>query len=222
MKTRFLSAFLTLCLSAFSPLRAATFLSDPADNSLNASGMDSDANFYLTPGGVGAYTRAVIPFQLPNLGAGSFSNVSFSFLLQSVTAGSFNFPLNLRGLTRTDAAPTVLSTDSGAASTLLDTGTLDALTPAGWATTSDTATISGWLNTQYANGANAGKFVFVVLQANTNSGSPTYNFYSASYPGFGFDPFGTYTFTAVPEPSTYGLIGAGALAAVALVRRRRR
>jgi fibronectin-binding autotransporter adhesin len=33
---------------------------------------------------------------------------------------------------------------------------------------------------------------------------------------------GTLNFTAVPEPSTYGLIGAGALALVAAVRRRRR
>jgi autotransporter-associated beta strand protein len=33
---------------------------------------------------------------------------------------------------------------------------------------------------------------------------------------------GTLTFQAVPEPSTYGLVGAGALAAVAMVRRRRK
>ena len=32
----------------------------------------------------------------------------------------------------------------------------------------------------------------------------------------------TLTATAVPEPSTYGLLGAGALAAVAFVRRRRK
>ena len=36
------------------------------------------------------------------------------------------------------------------------------------------------------------------------------------------DDAGVLSFTAVPEPSTYGLLGAGALAAAALVRRRRK
>lgn len=221
MKIRFTALLFTSCLAVSPSVRAATFLADPADNSLNGSGMDSVTNFDLTPGGVGAYNRAVIPFQLPNLGAGTFSNVSFSFYLESVSQGSFNFPLNVRGLTRTDVAPTVLSTDSGAASTLLETNLVDAFAPTGWAITSDTTTISGWLNSQYANGANAGKYVFIVLQANTNAGSPTYSFYSASAPGTGMDPIGTYTFTTVPEPSTCGLIGAGVLFSASAFRRRK-
>lgn len=220
MRIKILASFFTLLLSCGA--HAGTLTSNAADLSLNGSGMDSVSNSDLIIGGVGAYNRAVIPFQLPSLGAGSFTTASFSFDLNGVTTGSFNFAVNVHGLNRVDAAPSILSTDSGASSTLLQTGLVDIFSPNGFAATSDSATISGWLNTQYANGANAGKYVFVALQANTNAGSPTYSFYSASDPGVNLRPFGTYTFAAVPEPSTYGLIGAGVLFSVAFMRRRKR
>lgn len=72
------------------------------------------------------------------------------------------------------------------------------------------------------NGATAGQTYNLIA-----GGAITGNFASfAGYTGGLTTTFdntnGTITFTAVPEPATYGLLGAGALAATALARRRRK
>lgn len=72
------------------------------------------------------------------------------------------------------------------------------------------------------NGGASGSYNLIVGGGTTGATTVTgYN--TAVWSSVGFDnASGNLVFTAVPEPGTYGLLGAGALAGVAFVRRRRK
>ena len=72
------------------------------------------------------------------------------------------------------------------------------------------------------NGATEGQTYTLISGGTTTGNFSSITNYSGGLNTVFNNATGTLTFTAVPEPSTYGLIGAGALAAVAFVRRRRK
>lgn len=141
----------------------------------------ADTATTLLPGSSGspAYDRsAVLVFQLPNLGAVSnpFTLALFRLNLSSKTGTPPN--ADLYGLGRRVGA-TVLASDYYGQTTPVDPS--DATLIQNNILTSSTATaLTNYLNTQYANGAGAGQYVFLRLSSDTApGGSNRYNLTSA-------------------------------------------
>lgn len=171
----------------------------------------------------------VMAFQLPTLPAGSvFTAASFTDQLASFS-GTPAFNVDMYGLSRVASEATILGTDyyagtldSGA--TLIQDNILTPSTPVrgtqAWPylsfttnTSANTALIN-FLNTMYANGANAGKYVFIRLSpdiASMPTGNNAYNITSANA-GNSFEiPTITYTSEVVPEPASVGILAGSGL-----------
>jgi len=176
----------------------------------------------------------VYAFQLPSLGnvGNPFATASLGLTFYAKD-GTPTFNIDLYGL-GVSAAAGVLASDyySGANDTSAGVNKLEAglLTPSTSMTTADSpnnvfsSDISSYLNTLYANGANAGDYVILRLSASQSGITSDTNYHIESNPGNGTPadlPQIDYTLSAVPEPSAGALSGAAGLMAAALLRRRR-
>jgi hypothetical protein len=177
------------------------------------AGRDSGAN--------GRNVATVLVFQLPDLGAGqSFGTGSLTF---NVATNTGDYGADLYGINAREAS-TVLTSDFyfGAALdtssdvTKLQDDILKAASPTGMKTSTD---ITAWLNTQYAGGANAGKYVFLRLSAAAGSGifDIDNGFSITSANATSNQPFLTYE--AIPEPAALTMIAFGGLSILWLKRR---
>jgi arylsulfatase A-like enzyme len=111
-------------------------------------------------------TCMVIPFRLPDHGSASspFSNATLTVNLHSIEAGT-DFDIDLYGMDARSSTSILegdfyfgLSDDTSSNATKLQSQLLTTGTAPGFITSVD---ISSWLNTQYAGGANAGRYVFL-------------------------------------------------------------
>jgi len=131
----------------------------------------------------------VIPFQLPNLGAGAFTLGELSLRVYGSELGtSGRTNIQLFGINEARDSSYTLGTDvvNGADNhlnngTLLKSGMLNATTPLDSTVGSgevggSAAAIGYWLNQLYANGANAGKWVFLRLSPDALSIPEGYGF----------------------------------------------
>ena len=171
----------------------------------------SGANVY--DGGTGINAGTLITGNISALGSGSVTVASGATLqigngtgsVHTVTLGSAaNLVIN-GGTLKLDSqlgTTTPAITLSGGGKYTWTTGTLD---------------LSGVFNS-----AGAGTYTLITGgTGNVDTAAPTIAGFSNGLDTASFAN-GILTLTAVPEPSAYGLIGAGALAAVAVVRRRRK
>ncbi|HTI98657.1 MAG TPA: PEP-CTERM sorting domain-containing protein [Dongiaceae bacterium] len=179
-------------------------------------------------------TSVIMGFQLPSLGA--VSNPFGTATLGVNYFGTDNGPtfnVDLYGL-GTRANSTALgsdyfggSLDSTPGVTLLTDNIITPSTPhqnADDPAGTFSSDISLYLNTMYANGANAGQFVMFRFSADVTglNSSSDLVYHLETNPGNGTPndlPQITYTLTAVPEPATVALLG---VAGAALLLRKRR
>lgn len=181
---------------------------------------------------------AVLPFLLPTLPTGElFTDSELSFQLFGMNNTGTLGNVNLYGL-NARASDTVLTTDFYAGAAPDPNGNLiqsAILTPANSVSTTHLTTsalgdasLTSFLNTQYANGANAGKYVFLLFSYDQNPSAPGNSFYSiltSNAGGATEKPFLTFTsgLTAIPEPSSVAgsvLLGVAGLFRVLRYRRR--
>lgn len=181
----------------------------------------------------------VVPVQLPTLPSGaSFdaADLAFSHFGPGAVnevggyygAGLPNYNVDLYGLSRVATLPDVLPADyfsgpADATSALLQNNYLDPTSPGNRAVVhtdaSGDTSLAAWLNTMYADGANAGKYVFLRLNPDGVQGALPWSGYQVMTAGAGGadeKPVLSYS-VIVPEPSALALLGLGALA----LRRRR-
>ncbi len=202
------------------------------------TGVATQGGFTLKVGAVGTNATAggrgaVYVFQLPNLGAfaNPFDTASLTFSVGTIDA---NTTLNgdLYGLGRR-AAPEPLATDyylgdlDASDATLIQNNILSPTTPANSTVLSSAGgntALAAYLNTQYASGAGVGEYVFLRLSPDDPSGpvATGYNVYTANSVS-STDPEVTdnvpfITYSVVPEPASWILLGLGVLG---VMRRRR-
>lgn len=72
------------------------------------------------------------------------------------------------------------------------------------------ASLADWLTAQYANGAQAGDYVFLRVHSMQDTGNP-FKVYSAN----DVSRIPVLSITAIPEPATIGMLGFGALVVIA-------
>lgn len=166
------STFLTILASgvATSLSQADTITADVADASARSGDSSGqNTNTVLFAGGYyasGPGISPVFPFQLPDLGAGEpFTSATLTLELQSLLRGPVTFNGDIIGLERIEDDPAIIGADWGSDGNLLHD---DFYTPESAFGVSTTNDFSDWLNTQYANGDNAGKFVFIRVETNTD------------------------------------------------------
>lgn len=182
---------------------------------------------YYHPGAIGY----VIPFQLPALNSGDgFATAQLKLQLQEIGGAPGDVDLYGIGVRSTD---TVLTSDfylgtNDAGATKLQTAFLNSdsevrtsavtgpfvTTDAGGSTQ-----LAAYLNAAYADGANAGKFVFLRLNPqDVSPGNNYYNVITQDAGGIEERPYIEYTAGPVPEPTT--AILSAAMAGGLMLRRR--
>jgi len=151
-------------------------------------------------------------FQLPDVGAiaDPFSAATLSLYLNSAGGTSF-VQLAFHG-TSARVLPTVLGSDAGGGSNLNFSLTTSATV--GEFKSISNASLLTFLNTEYAVGTGVNKYVFFSSRP-TDTGEASWNFETAN--GI-LANRPTLDVTVIPEPTSLGLVGAGALF---LLRRRR-
>ena len=153
-------------------------------------------------------SMALYSFVLPELSAGqSYDIVTFSI---GTTNFDYSLPLTLRLLSSQVSSPTILPEYANAPSSVVQ---LDFITSEGVTTSTN---LASHVNTLL--GGAGGTIVFSI--GGDNRSFTTASLAAETHANPALRP--SLEYTVVPEPSTYGMIGAGALGAVALVRRRRR
>lgn len=234
IRTISLSLFLII---ASVPLQAALIIGETADAIVSSTGagaqgsglnVQNGTNTQIRTGrwtlGPGQNFATVYPFQLPNLGAiaNPFTSAMVTFNLNSIdNTPVTDYGADLYGI---DArvANTVVTSDFyfGAATDPFATKLEDSYLTSGSAFGAITSVdFAAWLNTQYAGGANAGNFVFLRISADGSSAiSDVSNGYLIATADAGANqPFLTYT--SIPEPSTFVLIGLCLIGMVGYSRR---
>ena len=135
----------------------------------------SEGRVYVgrTMGGTDA-EHLVIPFKLPTLGHGIFANVRLSVDIGAGDGASPGIDISLFGIPEARTLPSPLATDVNngnqnhrSRGTLIEPAWINNLTMPSTLTTAENSAgsvaLSGWLTDAYANGADAGKYVFLRL-----------------------------------------------------------
>lgn len=134
---------------------------------------DSRAHVGRRSGGTNV-DHMVIPFKLPAVGPGIFKNVKLTVDVGAGDGASPGTDINVFGIPVSRSSPVPLVTDVNqgdqdhrSRGSLLETAWINNNTPQGPLTTqsnsSGSAALSAWLTDAYANGSNAGKYVFLRL-----------------------------------------------------------
>ncbi len=185
-KTACLIGSILALLVVFFPLTAysATIYGEASDTDVRSDGTVSAVNgTSLIPGASGSPAldrSAVYVFLLPNLGAvaNPFTSASFRFNLSGITGTPSN--VDLYGLGRRTTSTVLASdyygetstADSSDAAFLQDNILISSTTTGVVSTSSGGSTaLKNYLNTQYASGAGAGKYVFLRLSTNSAASS---------------------------------------------------
>ena len=151
---------------------------DAKDATLTGSGnlWDADTDTtgaFGTADGLGAAT--VVPIQLPTLpGDSVYGTANLALNVTQSTVGGTTY-VDLYGLARIGDTPDIQGGDyydgaNDTSATKLQNDILYPTMPLGATETSDSADLAlvDWLNTQYADGENAGKYVFLRLNGDTS------------------------------------------------------
>lgn len=224
--------------AAASTLSAGTITANVSDAQVKTDGSINSGqltNWSIRVGEQNAPSAGcmVMAFQLPTLQPGEqFATATFTDQLASFS-GTPTFNVDFYGLSRAPAVdPTVLSADfyagnSDASATRIQDNILTPSSPTRsskpWPyasfTTSDSgnAALAAYLNAMYANGANAGKYVFLRLSpdlASMPTGNNAYNITSANAGNDFEHPTITYTVAvaAIPEPATITALASAGIA----------
>lgn len=144
-----------------------TIVADEADASVRSNGSGGqNTNNVLFAGSYyadGPGLSPVFPFLLPDLGEGDpFGSATLTLELESFLRGPVTFNGDITGIDRIADSPNVIVEDWGNSGSLLQDDFYTPNSEFGVSTTIDFAT---WLNAQYANGANAGRYVFIRVDA---------------------------------------------------------
>ena len=142
-----------------------TIVADEADASARSNGgSGQNTNNVLFAGSYyadGPGITPIFPFLLPDLGEGDpFAAVTLTLELQSFLRGPVTFNGDITGLDRVSDVPNVIGEDWGSSGTVLQD---DFYTPQSVPGVSTSDDFGAWLNAKYANGANAGSYVFIRL-----------------------------------------------------------
>lgn len=219
-----------LVMASSARVNAAVIIGNSADAGVDdnnagtpqiTAGTNPSSTFRIGYSGL-ASRAGVYPFLLPDLGAVSNPFTTASVAMTASTAPNVTLPsaIDLAGLpTRT--SPTVLGTDFSAAATPIQAGFLPTSgTPGVYSTNTDgSSALLAYLNAAYADGAGAGRYVFLRLKPTTEGGSVSYftgyNINAAENGSAASRPVITYS---VPEPGSLALVVGGI--ATMLLRRR--
>ncbi|YCM45966.1 PEP-CTERM sorting domain-containing protein [Verrucomicrobiaceae bacterium 227] len=200
---------------------AVTITADAGDSEVSSTGgvgQGTRGFFYAGTYYAGNGLAPVFPFLLPTLGAGeSFDSATLTLGLERLFNGN-NLTSNgdIIGLDRVDASPLPLGEDWGSAGTMLHD---NFYTPTNAPAVQTSQDFASWLNTQYADGANAGNYVFIKVDAESQTAGRAAYVLASSENTTLQTPELNYTTTSVPEPSSTLLFGLGGLA---LILRRRK
>ena len=198
--------------SAGSVAHAADLAANAADGVVNASSVIATGDWWANVGREGSDRALIIPFQLPSLSAGlGFSAADLRMELFNIS-GTPTFNADVYGLTRVAAAADIQASDfyigafDETAWLIQDNFFVPTSGTGGSAGVSNSnatgdANLTDWLNLQYDDGANAGKYVFLRVNVDAvPSGNIYYVVLTQNAGGATEKPLITYTAVAYTPP----------------------
>ena len=180
------------------------------------------------PGPGGQVRAFVVPFLLPTIASGDKVSTATLTLRHSSTTGPPTFNVDLYGLDRFNASPTLTLADHyvgllDGSNTLLDDNFRIPTDAAGSFVSFSGASLVGWLNDQYTGGA-GGSYVFARLSPDSatllDGVNQRYRFNTANHGTASYRP--TLDITVVPEPSMLVLWLSGLVGFMVFARYRRK